>query len=82
MELDTNYTDVRRTAKILGLHHYPIIFKLCSKFAHPTAMNIFNFVNDERLDHTLRMFFILGGISARNTNHHIGYFLNQRRKNV
>jgi len=80
-DLDTRYMSVSKEAGKLQQVLFPSLFKLYSKFAHPSAALVFNFVEDERLDSTCRLLFCLSAHFAKAANPHIGYFLLRKRKN-
>jgi hypothetical protein len=60
-ELDEAYTQVSTVAKELGMgDHFRVAFKLLSKWAHPTAMQMLGVVDDNQIRLQRECFFSMG----------------------
>jgi hypothetical protein len=60
-ELDTAYTQVSAVAKEIGMaDHFRVVFKLLSKWAHPTAMQMVSVADEQQLRLQRECFFSMG----------------------
>jgi hypothetical protein len=60
-ELDASYMQVSAVAKQIGMgDHFRVAFKLLSKWAHPTAMQMFGTVNEDQIRLQRECFFGMG----------------------
>jgi hypothetical protein len=60
-ELDASYTRVRAVAKEIGMgDHFSVVFKLLSKWAHPTAMQMLGVASEDQIRLQREYFFSMG----------------------